>query len=79
MYFYTRSPSFLVHPAPIFETLQSLAVVHQDKQNDSTVAPIACNELEIDFTKEYIFRSTTNLYNLNFFQSIPKLEVYQHS
>ena len=71
------SPSFLVHPAPIFETLQFLVVVHQDKQNDLTVAPIACSELEIG--KKCIFCFTTNLYNSNFFQNIPKLVVYQHS
>ena len=45
------SPSFLVHPAPIFETLQFLVVVHQDIQNDLTVAPIACSELEIAVIK----------------------------
>ena len=73
-----NSPSFLVHQAPIFEMLQSLVVVHQDKRIDLTVVPIACNELEISFT-EIIIIPATNLYNSDFFLNIPKLVVCQHS
>ena len=73
-----NTPSFLVHQAPIFEMLQSLVVVHQDKRIDLTVVPIACNELEISFT-EIIVILSTNLYNSDFFQNTPKLVVYQHS